>query len=68
MMVKKFKGHTGALHTAHLYSLDNKSILTAGDDRTIRVWDIASGKVIKILEGHQAEVTSLEYFLKMERH
>lgn len=43
-------------HTDELYAVgflpDGKKAITAGKDRTVRIWDAATGKGIKILEGH----------------
>jgi hypothetical protein len=57
-MSKKFKGHKGAVHTA-IFSPDGKQVYSAGADRVIRLWDVASSKIIRTFEGHNAEVTSL---------
>ncbi|MFQ3236907.1 MAG: WD40 repeat protein [Paraglaciecola sp.] len=31
-------------------------VVTASDDKNARVWDVKSGKVVAILEGHKGEV------------
>ena len=38
---------------------DGRTILSASEDRTIRVWDRASGKEVRRLLGHQGPVTAL---------
>jgi hypothetical protein len=42
-----------------MFSPDQKYVYSAGADRVIRVWEIATGKVVQTLEGHQAEIASL---------
>ena len=44
------KGHTKAV-TAVAWAADGKSLATAGDDRTIRVWDPAAGRQTATLPG-----------------
>ena len=38
------------------YSPDGKSIVTASDDMTARVWDAATGKQVRELNGHEDRV------------
>ena len=39
---------------------DGARMVTVGDDKVIRVWDVTSGKLIKSLKGHTERVTSLD--------
>jgi WD40 repeat protein len=40
--------------------LDGRIALASGSvDNTIRLWDARTGKVLRVLEGHQAQVTDL---------
>jgi WD40 repeat protein len=41
--VQEFKGHTDWVNKV-VYSADGKSLITSSRDKTIRVWDVASGK------------------------
>ena len=34
---------------------------TSGEDKTIKLWDISSGKLIKSLKGHSSIVLSLDF-------
>ncbi len=50
-------GHTGVVHFA-VFSHNGAMVLTAGEDRTARIWDVASGEEIHILKGHSSDVVS----------
>jgi WD40 repeat protein len=38
-----------------------KGLLSASRDRTIRVWDVGTGKELRRLLGHRGEVTALPF-------
>jgi WD40 repeat protein len=42
-------------------SPDGKTLVTGGDDKSIRVWDVNSAKVVRTLQGHADEITSLAF-------
>ena len=46
-----FEGHTGAV-TSVYFSADGKYVVSGSGDRTVRIWDVESGKQLKKLEGH----------------
>ncbi|ROZ76167.1 KGGVGR-motif variant AAA ATPase [Ramlibacter sp. WS9] len=52
--------HFGAA-MAVAWSPDGKSLASAGDDSTVRLWDAASGKLLRALEGHQGGVGSVAW-------
>jgi WD40 repeat protein len=53
-------GHTNAVqHVA--FSPNSKSLVSASEDATIRVWDLDSRQTKAILRGHTAKVTSVAY-------
>lgn len=54
------QGHSHRIHCAQ-YSPDGKYLATGGLDRTIRIWDMESGKLLRILSGHIMTVTDLEF-------
>jgi WD40 repeat protein len=41
------------------FSPDNKYLISSGDDNHIIVWDILSGKQVRILEGHTGPVNQI---------
>ncbi len=47
-----FRGHEEAVLNAYL-SPDNQILVTSSFDHTARVWDVASGNLIRTLKGHQ---------------
>jgi WD40 repeat protein/serine/threonine protein kinase len=46
-----FAGHRSAVHSV-AFSRDGTKLLTASHDRTVRLWDIATGKEIRSFIGH----------------
>jgi WD40 repeat protein len=52
--------HTkGRLHVA--FSPDGRILATGSEDKTIRLWDVATGKVAGVLKGHTDAVTCLTF-------
>jgi WD40 repeat protein len=60
--VRRFEGHTGAVR-AVVFSADGKFILSCSGprltDRTVRLWDAATGKELKRFEGHERQVDAV---------
>ena len=53
-------GHSAAV-TSVAYSPDGKTALSGSLDSTVRLWDLATGREIRKLEGHSFWVTSVTF-------
>ena len=51
-------GHEAGIGAVAI-SPEGDRVFTGSSDRTIRIWDSASGDVLLILHGHRAEITDL---------
>jgi WD40 repeat protein len=52
---RTFTGHTAEVYGVAI-SADGRFVVSGGADKTVRVWDRASGYLLHKLEGHTAEV------------
>ncbi len=55
-----FAGNTNGISCVSL-SLDGKTIASGNDDETIHLWDVDTGKLIKILPGHSRRVWQVAF-------
>jgi WD40 repeat protein len=53
-------GHSGWV-TAVAFSLDGQLIVSASADRTVRVWEVATGRCYSTLEGHSDYVKAVAF-------
>jgi RNA polymerase sigma factor (sigma-70 family) len=59
--LRKLVGHQqGPIH-ALAFAPGGRLLASAGDDRTVRLWDIRTGKELARFTGHQAAVASLAF-------
>ena len=56
----RLRGHTEAV-TAVAFSADERFLASGSTDRTVKLWDIATGKEIFTLHGHAKSVTCLVF-------
>jgi predicted Zn finger-like uncharacterized protein len=53
-----FKGHLGAV-TALAVSVNGRFVLSGGADRTLKLWETATGHCLRTFEGHGGAVTTV---------
>src|ERR1700730_1093029 len=56
--VRQFVGHQAAVRSV-AFTPNNKFLVTAGYDNSVRVWGLASGVELRRLEGHQNAIISI---------
>jgi WD40 repeat protein/serine/threonine protein kinase len=55
-----FTGHRGVVWSV-VFSPDGTRLATAGDDGTVKVWDVANGRVMLTLKGHTDQIWSVAF-------
>ena len=55
-----FEGHKGRVNSV-AFSPDGNILASGSDDKTIRLWDVSTGKILNILEGHESVVSSVAF-------
>jgi WD40 repeat protein len=58
--IKELRGHRAAVY-AIAFRPDGERMASASFDRTIKVWDVDSGRIVRTFIGHQDKVLSLAY-------
>lgn len=56
--LRDYLGHSGPV-TGLAVTADGKALVTAGEDKTVRVWDVTSAKQLRAFQGHQTKLTAV---------
>jgi len=56
--IRDYIGHSGPVNGLAV-TADGKLLVTAGDDKTVRVWDVASAKQLRAFQGHQTKLIAV---------
>ena len=53
-------GHSGGLRSVS-YSPDGSQLASVSREKSVRIWDVTSGALLKCLEGHTGGVKSVSF-------
>jgi WD40 repeat protein len=59
-LLQTLEGHTGCVN-AVAFSPDGKTVASVSDDKTVRLWDAATGAALQTLQGHKNWVRSVAF-------
>jgi WD40 repeat protein len=57
--IASLKGHTAVRALA--FAPDGKTLASGGEDLTLRVWEVPSGKVLAALPGHKETILTVGF-------
>ncbi|KAB8332317.1 hypothetical protein SD80_019625, partial [Scytonema tolypothrichoides VB-61278] len=53
-------GHTAGVESL-AFTSDSRSLLSGGEDRTLRVWDVVSEQCVRTIAGHSVALYDLDW-------
>jgi len=56
--VRTLKGHIGLVNSVAI-SPDGKYVISGSDDNTVKVWELATGRLVRTLKRHKDSVNSV---------
>jgi WD40 repeat protein/cellulose biosynthesis protein BcsQ len=59
-LVRRLQGHTASVRAVSL-SPDNKLAVSGSEDKTVRVWNVATGEIVRTFAGHLDAVQSVAF-------
>ncbi|MFN7851658.1 MAG: WD40 repeat domain-containing protein, partial [Dolichospermum sp.] len=60
LVVNTLKGHESLVRSVG-FSPDGKQLASGSGDKTIKIWDVTTGKVLNTLKGHEISVYSVGF-------
>ena len=57
---RNIEGHPRTVLTVN-FTPDGKGLVSSSRDKTIKVWDLATGKLLRTLEGHRESVYAVAF-------
>ncbi|HET9208975.1 MAG TPA: TIR domain-containing protein [Thermoanaerobaculia bacterium] len=62
-LLRTLEGHQDTVNSL-AFDLQGKTLASGSDDKTVKLWEVRSGKLLHTLEGHQGQVWSVAFDLQ----